>query len=768
MSTYGKYVICEWDPPSGGSAFFKPRYRLEILKKDHTGTPQRAIGAVPVVIHSYDDDDPKPGIKTCSLEMNLINEGSLPLKTFYSTNDDEFLVRLYWLEVGLLIHTTDRLLFEGFLVQDDCSELMVDYNHVIKLTASDNLKLLKDIAFNEAPAIYDPLFSSVENYEITYSPTADLLVSLAFGDSLIVGDKLSIDGGPLYTIKELVRGGNVWNVMLVEQPTQVPQTTGTILIYRATVLDKMTLLQVLRKCFSATDLELETDIYCNLLEINHLDTNSFLAQTLIDPQTFLKNATDYYDCFTILERELKRFHLTLFQAEGRWNIVRWDELRYYANNIPGFRFDKDFNLLQAVTMQDAVTAGIGEDTIAEFGLTNEIFRPFKYVKETFNYKQPPQLLRNYDFQQVGALLRSYTTGSGVDLKRIKEYEMKWWEKGFTWTSGGNGLLVSSAERFIRVVSDSLDNEIQRFGVIKGNTVVDDPSAAASYKIEVNAGDTIKYSFSYRTSNSQPGNVNNIFDINLVTALPLTPKAANNRYLGNDGTWKATRNFTFNVGSGDNTNEWHNVEVTSDRIPFDGLLYIKLAQASFSSQETHYRDLRLEYIATINESTKVIGHTHKSEQATKTKQKEDEEIYMDSSPRNSIMGTLFLNATTGILQKRAETWLRGHMVTVGGLPMERLKLGKITTFEQLFWRQTARTILKGRFYGLLRNNKHRVISMLTVMRYNYFAGLNFVIGDLEIDYGNDNATCTLHEMYADGETDAGLVSIYEHKYLYDVK
>lgn len=778
MPNYGLKYQCTFDPPSGGAFAFKPRYRLEILQKNYSGPATNVIGGETPVIHQWQTDDIKAPIRGGSLAMSLINKGSLPLKTFLSTNDDEYKVRFYWIEHVLLLQTRDNLLYEGFLVQDDCNEPLVDYTHEISLSSNDGLGLLKDVALNEAPGNYNILFTSTEPYEITViGADTVFLPSLAFGSLLQVGDQISIDGSPRYTVKNLIPGVNVMNVYLVEHPTPVAPTTGDISVYRIILLDKTSLLTIIKICLSATGLELKTNIYCNLLEINHFDTSSFLDQTLIDVQTFLKDDVNYDNCYNILEKILGRFNLSLFQADGVWNIVRWDELRYYNNQIPGFSYDENMTLIGPVTMDvplnidpDIPTAP-KPDTYPIHQLYHRIFRSFKYDKETFNYKQPPQLLRNFNLQELGTLRSTTFSGSGSTLQTIRDYDMPWWSTGFTWTSGGGGVLYSSAQRFIRVITDSVGNEVGRFAVIKGNPVADNPSAAASTKIEVNAGDSIKYSFAYKTSNSQPGAVNTVFDINLVTQLPLAPIGANNRYLDDDGKWTATKNFVHTVPAGENTNEWHTVEVTSDQIPFDGHLYIKLAQASTSNQETHFKDIRLEYIPTINQSTKIKGHTHTDTQAPDIKQNEDIEIFCDTSPRNSVVGTLFLNSLNGILQKLTTKWLRGHMVTGGGLPMERRNIGDITTTETLFWRRITRNMLEGSLSGLLHNSKHRHISLLSVMRYTYgpMDDLNFVPGKFELDYKHDMINnSTLWEQWQDGEVDADLNEDYVFKYIYETK
>lgn len=759
--TYGRRFQVSFDPPNGGSAFFKPRYRLDILQKNYSGTVTSLTGGPSGFKQSWQTDEPKPPIKGCSLIAGILNDGSLPLKTFYSVDDDEFKLQLYWLEVGLLIHATDRLLFEGFLVQDDCSEQMVDYLHELSLSANDGLGLLKGVSIDKAPASYEIFSSSSQTYEITITGIdSDVLVSTDFGNTLQTGDKLSIDGSTLYTIKDLIQGSGIWNVDLVEHPAAVSSTTGTIIVYRSSLIEKITLLSVIKRCLSSTGLNIETHIYCNLLEANHLHTFSFLEQTLIDGKSFLKNDTEYVDCYTALEWLLNKFNLTLFQSDGVWNIVRWHELIYYSNNIPGFAYDKDFNLIGPVTLPDALQIDAYDplsipEAYPETGLINRIFRPDLFVKETFNYKSPAHLLRNDNLDILGPLIRTYTTGSGSSLQKISEYKMPWWHD-----EPGDAMAVF----FIRIVKDQYDNEIERYAVVKNDSIV-------SYAIEASKGDLLSLSFSVRVMYLTGGNNRIVaFPIELtdgiqtvfVQKLPSNlPPLGEKQTVWDSGLWY------YEYPTGEYQGQWTDINIaTTLPIPFDGKLSITLTQFQKNpfnniEIETHYKDIRFTYTALINESTKIIGHTHKAEQAATIKQNEDEEIFVDDSPRNFIAGTLFLNRPpVGAIQERTSLWYRFTS------PAERKKLGQITTREQLQWRSKARTILEGSFIGLLHENGHRHVSMLSVFRSSLTPELNFVPGKLELDFKNDMFNCTLWEMNKDGEPD--IESDYQFKYLYDTK
>lgn len=830
MANYGKYFQSTFDPPDGGSFAFKPRYRLEIHKKNYDGATQSITGGEAMVKQTWQTDQAKPAIKGCSLTISLVNKNqSLPLSTFLSTDDDEYKVRLYWIE-KVILTTVDRLLFEGFIVQDDCNEIMVDYTHTIELTATDNLGLLKQVALNEAPASFE-YFNGGTTILMASSPHL-LRIGIGLGRQVEQGDRIEIIGtaiAGIYNIVSFVENGLYLDITTVEPIATLAPTSTTINILRSNLLEKITLNSILKRCLSATGLELDTNIYTKLKEVNHLNSKSLFAQTLIEPETFLKNDTDFEDCYTILEKILRGDNenamFTLFQDKGKWNIVRWDELREYSNLIEGFSYDKDFNYLGLITLPANITAGIGEDSRAETGLSRQFFRPYVFTKEQFDYKNPPHLLRNANLQILGNLLRDYTNNlSGADFRKIKEYKMPWW-----YVVPPNTV----EDYYIRVVYDQYDNEVERYLVLTDNEI-------KSYRIEASEGDILELSFNVKMDQQWVNDIT--FDYIIEITDGATTKRLRN-YLpiaGDPGVkpyWGDGGGYRFRSTA---VHEDNNVTITSPPIPFDSLLYVYLMPFIVPPQittaaETYYNDIRFTYISFINKSTKIIGQTHKSEQVASIKQRNEKPIYADDSPRNSIAGTLYLDRKIGVLQERTTRWERNNLAAtpiscnlyhfvvfgpdsapwtvtgtacdgtpinltgtkLGGPPSPQcarpgsltltgsvglafftadcatytptvtaFKLGAISTMDNLQWRNTARTKLDGLFVGLLHDNGHYHVSMSSVFKYSYYPELNFVFGKLEINYKKNMFSCTMWEMYKDGEPD--IVSNYEFKYLYETK
>ena len=656
---YGLRYFGEFEDISGRS------YRVEILQKDYSGVfTSIKLGATPAV-HSYQTDDIRATVRGASATINIINSGSIPITTFYSVNDDEYQVKIL---------QGSAVLFIGFLVQDDTTEIMVDYAHDITIQCNDNLGLLKDVTFNKNASVITDFYA------------------------------------------------------------------------------KDTLARCVHQCLVNTSLELDTYVYANLWEDRMAETDSFLPQTYIDLQTFI-SGDKFMSCYQVLDYILDRFNLSLFQAQGRWNIVRWDEL-YRLTTVNGFKYSSAW-VLTGTTLLDTpylaapVIAGTTvPDTYPEYGLRRQIVRPFQFDQETFNYGQIKYLLRNYDLMTLGTLLRSYNSAGNL----IKEYEATNWTGGWT---------TNTATRFIRVVYDSIGNEIERYLTITGATT-DSARSVASDAIEVSQGDKLKFSFSFKTNIAQAGPLTIIFAVRLYDGVTT-------RYIGEvpvgNGNWIPGIGFNYSIASGDNSNTWHSVSIESSQIPYDGLLYCYLATATQNPQnagkETLYKDIRLEYTPFINDSIKIIGHIHKDIQtdaaAADTKNNEDITINIDDSPKNPIQGTLFMSTYSHLVRDRTSRWHRaGHT--------ESKRIGEITTKEVLQWRSISRAKLEGSFRGLWQSAIP--LTPLSIFKYQTLNPARFILGQSEFDYKNNKFRGTLWQLDEPAIDEPAVNDLYTFTYIYE--
>ena len=685
MASYGLRYQGEYaNVPTGGS---ERTYTVQVLQKDYSGSFQSIVLAATPVVHKYQTDDIRSPVRGSSATINIINSGSIPITTFYSLNDDQW-------QVKILQGAT--VLFIGFIVQDDTTEVMLDTPHELTLQCNDGLGLLKGVAFNL-------------NSDVIADPYA-----------------------------------------------------------------RNTLSAIIHQCLNNTSLALETYVYVNIWEDRMSEADSPFAQCYIDCNMFISGTKNeasgtvsnvFTNCYDVLEKILDRFNCSLFQALGRWNIVRWDEL-YTLTTVHAFIYDSTWNLTGSglldtpfIAQPNIATASIPA-TFPETGLRRQIIRPFQFDRETFNYVQPKYLLKNFDLQTLGALIRTYSQPPN----QVSEYQFTSW-------SGGWG--TNPTTRFIRVVVDAIGNEVERYAVLTGTTddaITGAPRAVQGTPFEATAGDLIKYSFSFRQSSVHAGGVTYFFALRLYNGVDdrYVGNAADFAYVAGGEPWVPALNnapphgFFYTIPAGDNTGQWHTVEIVSARLPFDGLIYCYLGQNDgnpfpLQVHETHYKDIRVEYTQFINESTKITGHIHKDTQtdplALACKNNEDVQIYVDDSPSQQAVGTLFLSTFHNLVQDRTKRWHRAGYT-------ESLRLGQIMTTETLQWRSVPRTKLEGTFYGLVQSAIH--VNMTSIFEFSYLGGTRFIFGQFEFDSRENKWHGTAWEL----DSGTGTVAqIYTFTYIY---
>lgn len=734
---YSLIYIAEFDSLSGQAN------TVEIYKKDYSGDPSEITCGGGAVKHNWGPDERNPPVKGSSLEINLLNiEGTFPITNLYSNEDDTFKV-LYKVEGAVK--------FAGFIIYDDCSEVQDDFTHDIAISCGDGLGLLKDVALNQSAKTL--AFFATYAAETFNFGSPNTLYATGLATIIQVGDRIVISGSSSYGTYNII-GINPISFSIAETVISTFADTGDITIYRSNLQGRFSLANIIKFALAPTMLELNLHAYNRIRPIGGT-TARWLDDTYVDAGTWLQNEK-YEDCEKVLRDILEAWKCTLLQANGLWNIVRWNELRYFYGVLLRYEYDADMAYIDDDVLPDPVTIGTVSDI--ETGLIASLIRPYKFTRETFKYRQQTNILRNADFQKLGPLINEYTDGTDT----VSEYEMADWEQGFEWTTGGNGYIGSTAQRFIRVRTNSVDEEVSRIGVIKGtNGYFDQRSAAQSYPVEVRAGDRIKISWEWKTTRSQAGPGSVYFIVHILTTLNPVPRAATNKYLNLSGEWRSIPYFGADgltirsyIPTGGNSNEWQSVSVDSKEIPVDGLLTFKLAQNNQNppgTDETHYRNIRFEIFRSIAGSTTVDGHIHTQTQQPVINNAYDEEIFLDDTQSSAIAGALLLSTFTGPLQNLTTLW------NIPGSGADR-KLGQIITLDLLMAAFKTRTKLDG---TILRSD----LTPLSVILYSGMPGKNFVPGQMEIDYKQDLTTLTLYEQYEDGEDDADLIENYDFRYIY---
>ena len=712
-------------------------YSVNIFQKDYTGDPITVLLSGTPAIQEWQEDDPKAPIRGCTLRVSIITDVTgVRLTDFYSEDDNGFYVELR-------CTITDQYLFKGYLLQDDCKEIQLDFNHEISLLFTDMLGTLKDVTLDQAAVI-------------TGAPTTE--------NSLSILDMAWAGGSPRFsTIDDRVtvlRPGDAFSITYlgVTYNFVCLNVTFDPLFYYQVYVDRIItfppsnitvdftytipyplvgyipIIDILKLCLRATFLDMRLKSVVSIYPIDGANGSTW-DDTYIDANTLRVDTNSWMNCYDILEQIMTRFNTSLFQANAMWNIVRWDEMYRYTTitgaSMFGCNYDNNFVLYASGAIQSDIFSFMdGKDM--ETGVMKSIERPLQYVKETFNYVQPADLLCNSNIQDLGPLIQEYNLG----LFTIREYELNSWY---------DGPFTPIPDRFIRITLDNdptsrtYKQELDRTIVIV-NSTGSAPESAKSCDIPLSKGDSIELNFSFRTNIHQPGSVNTIFAISITDG-------TTTYFIQNNGTWATTLGFTYNTPAGGDTFDWQSVNIVSNPAPVDGIVNIYLAEATPngaipSSDETHYKDLSFTITYLINDSGKIIGHTHRDSQASNVKNNISKDIYLDNSPRQSIKGTLFEADYIGVLRKRTNIW------KYPGIVIDPVaNLGTATTQESLFTRFKPRAKYEGNYLKVLQGNgPYEFVTPLSMFKqYGNEEIYRFVPGKMAIDYKNANVDLTLYEL-----------------------
>ncbi len=669
--------------------------QFRILKFDYEGPARNVLCGKDPILHSWLSDDPKAPVKGSELVLSIINDGTLPLSTFF---DGTYLI---------IFQRGEHWLFSGFLVKDDCTEQLIDINHEIKLKFTDNLALLKEIPFNEANKItglsrvFDfQLFSNAPNSIIIPMNIAALGANI--GDTIVIQDTT---GDGVYTIQNVIDLAGTQTSLYLDQ--NIPFIAfGTVshfvLITPADLKTRLPLKKFIEICIvgGVGNQFMLTNVYNNLAPEGGVE-DRILDDVYYEPSTFF-NGNSWKTCHEVLTELMQDQECSFLQALGCWNLIRWDEIRTYLVNVPGNTYNAFFDYY--TSSPQIRLFDYGDLTDIEEGLTESIISPIRYSKRTFKYTQPEPFLVNGNLSDLGLFVRPGTIGPNT----YNEYEMTDWFDGFG---------ATQAERVIRIVYNPQGEEIERYAVVQG-AASDNTRAVESTGREVSKGGKIKSELSVRSNNSQAGPTNFTLSLRLYNG-------STNLYVQNDGSWGSSPGYVVAVPGGDNTDQWRSVSIESVEIPHDGILYLYLAHITLTqSNENWYKNMSLDYTPGTNGGNLPTGREYKTSQYTDRKANIEEEVLLDDIPNRGVKGGRYLATSTGILRDRTSGWRRG------GFPSEPLrKLHEIITWEKQFLRRKQRSKLEGNLLGLIRQFDETYISP-NVSFFNTTSGGTVFISELQ--------------------------------------
>lgn len=400
-------------------------------------------------------------------------------------------------------------------------------------------------------------------------------------------------------------------------------------------------------------------------------------QTGLHARTFLNNATEFYDCYTCLERILTEY-FTIYQWNGKWVILRVGELQ----TNPGAKvwyteYDSTADIVE--THQNDENAGtVGRDKLLHpVEVAQNIGSNFaiKSSKYTYNYNVWPELPTNNKFErgtQVGGssgnVYEQDQNGddTAVVIGTFLDYFIDDWLFG-TFFIGPTAIAnlpdLGAGIDFTawrRSSSNQFGVEFNREIIIEKTTTETQVLQCAA--IPVYAGDKLNITFDYKLS----FNINDEARIAAVNVY-LIPNSGGFPYWWRDGAgitnrWRQNGAafesiFVEYFDGNDKTKVYKSVNIESQPIPVDGVAYVQFLNVMDDGlpNQAYFRNFSIEYIPFIAGGyIQIKGDYAQTSQNTSLKDTIDEEVFISDSPKKVFQGALYRENLTDLT---TPTWHR---------------------------------------------------------------------------------------------------------------
>ncbi len=559
------------------------------------------------------------------------------------------------------------------------------------------------------------------------------------------------------------------------------------------------LINLFARTLPLTGLELQTKAWLNIFENSTDDRDvhdylTFLPETAIQGSYFINSDGTGQTVYDILNTILLSFRCMLTQADGHWQIIRWGDVRLFADGaMPGTLYDEVWGSYSEIFFDPAVDIGPYSSGFAIHPINENqlktILRPYKFSNEGFDYNQYPLIIQA-DLQMVSTAT-PYATNT-IGSLRYDDYSIAAYFPAWVQRDGDTS--------YLEVVTDTSvtpEREVERYIVIPSSN--DTPKGLQFNPITISAGDVIYLSAQMKSLANLSEDTAFWIRMALITdsgdfySLARLESITSGVVDGDVdwfGPFAATLWDTPPVTFGINrqqfysyTNrgsQWMPLDLTLDLIqgnpiwtaPVDGILLVQMFGSNMTSTTSHdlcFNSLNFSIKNFINQTTLIVGQTHNNSQTPDIRNNEDFKVILDDSPRNPIKGTLFTDALSNFDYIDSNT---GESTAIGnvyftktsawhrqGVTEER-RLGDLNTFNDLYIQRILRTIVSGDFYGL------NAIHLLTLINISWLTNKNFIFGSASYNYMTCIWTASLYELFDTGEVDGDLDNTYLFTYLYD--
>ena len=431
-----------------------------------------------------------------------------------------------------------------------------------------------------------------------------------------------------------------------------------------------------------TGLGLNLRLFSNIVEQSMNDRTQneqadTFNQTGLHARTFQKNPTEYYDCYTCLERLLNEY-FCVYQWHGKWVVLRIGELQANVGvKIWHSEYDTSGEIVE-VSQNLYNPAAVGRDKLVhpvEVGQNIGSNYAVKSSRYTYTYTPWPELPTNNKFER-GTFI---TGGSGnvyekdqngddtaTQIGTFQDYFIDDWLFGtfFAGPTAIANLPVLGAgidfPGWRRTSVNQYGVELDREVLIEKTTT--ETQVLQSEGIPVYAGDKLNINFDFKLS----FNFNDQLNIAAVQVY-IKPTSGGFPYWWRDGAgitnqWR--RNgaspeaiFVNYFDSSEKTKVYKSTSLESQPIPSDGIAYVQLLAVMDDStpNQTYFRNFNLEYLPFIAGGyLRVKADYAQTSQSVNLKDTIEEEVFVSDSPKKVLQGALYRENLTDLT---TPTWHR---------------------------------------------------------------------------------------------------------------
>jgi hypothetical protein len=480
---------------------------------------------------------------------------------------------------------------------------------------------------------------------------------------------------------------------------------------------------------SKTSLRLPINIEHNLRE-EHYTSEPFWSRIYLDPKTWEEEIGVCVNCYQVLEKLLGE-ECFITQHNGEWWVIRVDEID--SRNRYVYKVASD---LASWTLIDSDYDKTIKKTENIKWIERSPFvsldRPHSFVKESFSFNYPKEIIDNIDFS------RGNFNGIVIPTPGYTAYNLDDWltEMGSDFYS----TTPSETARIERKFEDGYEKE--RYVILPGGTA--DRNWIRSNPVPVGAKDKFTISVDFRYDSNLSGSGNTAYGIHVML-------------MGDDGT-----DYVFSKGvptkpdgwviynpseiiyrtiqttwiqNTRDEREWMSISGDVDPVPVSGDIVVRLLGLGNSSvvQNVFFSNLQFEYIPFINGSyQKYSGQYWKVSQTGEYKAVREQEVYVSDSPRRLFKGAMIWFDSPAGKWRLAGDWY-DFSLSPTPIPVVPSNLEQYGWFQaQSVWNQYRRVmrIFDGELRGITESDLPDLIHRYTLSdpsphtRLRYFMCLHF--------------------------------------------